>query len=94
MGDWYVRYIVKHRTVPAQSACLSQAAQLIAKQVCEADFTSCVDLTDTDAMDQIHSILSGQEWNSDTSEHIAQVVMRSNRVILSPDQAVDHEDAA
>jgi hypothetical protein len=41
-------------------------------------------LTDTEAMERIHKILSGQEWSADQLEWIADVVTATGREILPP----------
>jgi hypothetical protein len=41
-------------------------------------------MTDTQAMNRIHSILSGTTWTSETIEWVAEVVTQSGRTISPP----------
>ena len=41
--------------------------------------------TDTQAMDEIHALLDGTEWDTETIEHVAEIVGRTGRKIREPD---------
>jgi len=41
-------------------------------------------VNDTEALDQIHGIMSGKEWSSETLEAIAEVVESTGRLIAEP----------
>ena len=38
-------------------------------------------LTDEEAMDQIHSLMDGEEWDADTLDGIAEIVQKTGRAI-------------
>lgn len=42
-------------------------------------------MNDTHAMDEIAKLMSGTEWDSDTTEAIAQIVRLTGRIIADPD---------
>jgi hypothetical protein len=41
-------------------------------------------ITDTEAMNRIHQLLDGTEWDSDTTQEIALVVRATEREIAEP----------
>lgn len=44
---------------------------------------------DTDALDRIHAILDGSEWDCDTTVAVADVVTSTGRTIREPDEQPD-----
>lgn len=44
-------------------------------------------MSDKEALDKIQAILSGKEWDSDTTAFIAEIVTASGRAILDPEDA-------
>ena len=47
-----------------------------------------VSRTDTEAIDQIHRLLDGEEWESQTLEDIARLVELTGRIIRDPNDEV------
>ena len=47
-----------------------------------------VSRTDTEAIDQIHRLLDGEEWESQTLEDIARLVELTGRIIRDPNDKV------
>jgi hypothetical protein len=41
-------------------------------------------MNDTQAMNAIHAVLSGNEWDSDTMTIVGEIVLKTGRVILDP----------
>ena len=42
-------------------------------------------MTDTEALDQITSLLSESEWNADTLDQIADLILQTERIISDTD---------
>ena len=81
LGNWYVTFVAESERLPTSHEITAKVQYFLGNMgLIIPEQTS-----DSQALDEIASILSGEHWSSDTLGVIMQIVTRSGRTVLEVD---------